>query len=200
MHRYLPPGVEEGTPITDSLSNAQPLAVDGPAARGDADGAEGVETSPFEKYDPLLHVGISSGTRTRSGRAKKKEVLAIRFVKKYVQYAKSKPAPVLTKGAADHIVTVYAELRNEATGAGVRRVCAIIYGVVNCFAYSHQDVTAYSSNIGDTHPSRDCSCESSPLTQSYRRRCQGGRSNPPLRPLQGSCQTQENEKEQEATS
>lgn len=127
MHRYLPPGVEEGTPITDSLSNAQPLAVDGPAARGDVDGAEGVETSPFEKYDPLLHVGISSGTRTRSGRTKKKEVLAIRFVKKYVQYAKSKPAPVLTKGAADHIVTVYAELRNEATEAGVRRVCLIIH-------------------------------------------------------------------------
>jgi DNA replication licensing factor MCM3 len=128
MHRYLPPGVEEGTPITDSLSSAQPLSVEDPASRSGLDANEGVEVSPFEKYDPLLHVGIGSGTgtgmssRTRSGKPKKKEVLAIRFVKKYVQYAKSKPAPALTKGAAEFIVTVYADLRNEATEAGVRRV------------------------------------------------------------------------------
>jgi hypothetical protein len=30
---------------------------------------------------------------------------------------------VLTKGAADYIVSVYADLRNEATEAGIRRVC-----------------------------------------------------------------------------
>jgi len=33
-------------------------------------------------------------------------------VKKYIQYAKSKPPPVLTKGAADYIVQVYASFRN----------------------------------------------------------------------------------------
>jgi DNA replication licensing factor MCM3 len=122
MHRYLPPGVEEGTPITDSLSNAQPLVVEGPAAKAAADALDGADASPFEKYDPLLHVGIASGSRSRGGKGKKKEVLAIKFVKKYVQYAKSKPAPVLTKGAADYIVTVYADLRNEGTEAGIRRV------------------------------------------------------------------------------
>lgn len=121
MHRYLPAGVEEGTPITDSLSSAQPLSVDGPA-RTAADDDAAADTSPFEKFDPLLHVGIGTGTTTRRGKDKKKEVLAIKFVKKYVQYAKSKPAPVLTKGAADHIVAVYTDLRNEATDAGVRRV------------------------------------------------------------------------------
>jgi DNA replication licensing factor MCM3 len=127
MHRYLPPGVEEGTPVTDSLSSAQPLSVDGPARHGPGaqDDDLAADSSPFEKFDPLLHVGIGSESTGRSTRSKekKKEVLSIKFVKKYVQYAKSKPAPVLTKGAADYIVSVYADLRNEATEAGIRRVC-----------------------------------------------------------------------------
>ncbi|KAI0639086.1 ATP dependent DNA helicase [Trametes polyzona] len=111
MHRYLPPGVEEGTPVVDSLT--QQLSVDGPNVAGE-DADEG-EPSPFEKYDPLLHVGIGgpSSSSTRRGKQKKHEVLSIAFVKKYIQYAKSKPSPVLTKGAADHIVNVYATLRNE---------------------------------------------------------------------------------------
>ncbi|KAG6837868.1 MCM DNA helicase complex subunit [Arthromyces matolae] len=114
-HRYLPPGVEEGTPCHDILD--QPLSVDGPnvATEGDA-----VDTNPFEKFDPLLHIGMvkpPSGRATRSSKKKekKKEILSIPFIKKYIQYAKSKPAPVLTKGAADHIVQVYASLRNVDT-------------------------------------------------------------------------------------
>jgi len=35
------------------------------------------------------------------------------FIKKYIQYAKDRPPPVLTKGAADLIVNFYATLRNE---------------------------------------------------------------------------------------
>ncbi|KDQ54871.1 hypothetical protein JAAARDRAFT_196259 [Jaapia argillacea MUCL 33604] len=118
MHRYLPPGVEEGTPIHDSLS--QPLSVDGPGSHV-TDG-EGVDTSPFEKYDPLLHVGITASTSTRSRKKeKKKEVLSIAFVKKYIQYAKAKPAPVLTKAAADWIISVYARLRNDHQVGNARK-------------------------------------------------------------------------------
>ncbi|KAE9401976.1 ATP dependent DNA helicase [Gymnopus androsaceus JB14] len=119
MHRYLPPGVEEGTPSQDILS--QPLAVEGPGVASN----EEPDASPFQKYDPLLHVGIGStsgGRQTRSKTSKKKpEVLTISFVKKYIQYAKSKPAPVLTKGAADYIVQVYAGLRNEDMESNQRR-------------------------------------------------------------------------------
>ncbi|KAI0047817.1 MCM-domain-containing protein [Auriscalpium vulgare] len=113
MHRFLPPGVEEGTPVHDAL--AQPLAIDGPAAPHDADAAA-ADTSPFEKFDPLLHVGL----RARAGR-QKKEVLSVAFIKKYIQYAKSKPAPVLSKGAADWIVGVYAELRNDGEKGNEKR-------------------------------------------------------------------------------
>ncbi|KAH7883866.1 MCM2/3/5 family-domain-containing protein [Phlebopus sp. FC_14] len=114
MHRYLPPGLEEGTPIHDNLT--QPLAIEGPGVPS-IEGDTGAESSPFEKYDPLLHVGFTAAkSRTRRGKQVKIEVLSIGFVKKYIQYAKSKPAPVLTNGAANHIVNVYANLRNEDEG------------------------------------------------------------------------------------
>lgn len=121
MHRYLPPGVEEGTPVRDNLS--QPLAVEGPGvpptdpdAGGGGGGTNG-DTSPFEKYDPLLHVGFTaSRSRTRRGKQIKVEVLSIAFVKKYIQYTRSRPVPVLTNGAANHIVNLYANLRNEEEG------------------------------------------------------------------------------------
>lgn len=119
IHRYLPPGIEEGTPVPDTLS--QPLSIDGPATTLGA-GEEG-EASPFEKYDPLLHVGVvGAKSSTRRGKEVQKEVLSVAFVKKYIQYAKSKPAPVLTKGAADHIVRLYAELRNEGQEGNQKRV------------------------------------------------------------------------------
>src|ERR1700733_12606417 len=57
IHRYLPPGVEEGTPYHDSLS--QPLSVDGPGVATEGDSAD---PSPFEKFDPLLHIGIADSS------------------------------------------------------------------------------------------------------------------------------------------
>lgn len=118
IHRYLPPGVEEGTPYQDSLS--QPLSVDGPGVSAEGDAAD---LSPFEKFDPLLHIGIADSSRrqTRSN-TKMKKILSNTFIKKYIQYAKSKPAPTLTKGAADHIVNVYASLRNEVMVGNRKKV------------------------------------------------------------------------------
>ena len=104
LHRYLQPGVEEGTPAHDNLT--QLLSIDGPANEDTS--AEAEEVSPWEKYDPLLHVGIKT-----TGKNKTPEILSIAFVKKFIQYAKSKPFPVLTKGAAEWITNVYANLRNE---------------------------------------------------------------------------------------
>ncbi|KAF8528057.1 ATP dependent DNA helicase [Hysterangium stoloniferum] len=122
MHRYIQQGVEEGVPAADSLD--QPLSIDHP----DPSGEGSVEdTSPFEKYDPLLHGGLGAAaqsgrsSRSKSAANKKKEVLSITFVKKYIQYAKARPAPVLTKGAADWIVHVYSRLRNEESEGNNKR-------------------------------------------------------------------------------
>ena len=105
-----------GTPPPDSLS--QLLAVDNPSH---AANVVAQETNPFEKYDPLLHAGVAMGSSRRS-KKKNMEVLSLAFVKKYIQYAKARPAPVLTKGAADWIVSVYSALRNDEIDANNRRV------------------------------------------------------------------------------
>jgi DNA replication licensing factor MCM3 len=111
-----------GTPPPDNLS--QPLAVDNPSH---AANAVTQETNPFEKYDPLLHAGVTMNTSRRSKKSKM-EVLSLVFVKKYIQYAKARPAPVLTKGAADWIVSVYSGLRNDEIDANNRRVGFSITG------------------------------------------------------------------------
>jgi DNA replication licensing factor MCM3 len=56
------------------------------------------------------------------GANKRREVLSIAFVKKYIQYTKSRCHPVLTKGAADHIVNVYSGLRNDDLASNQKRV------------------------------------------------------------------------------
>lgn len=123
MHRYLPPGVEEGIPVQDSLS--QPLSIDHPTAdvRETADIGE---SDVWEKYDPLLHIGVSGRlSKTRAGTAHKKQILNVGFIKKYIQYAKSKPAPQLTQGAADYIVQVYADVRNASEEGNAKRASSL---------------------------------------------------------------------------
>ncbi|KAL7421554.1 MCM DNA helicase complex subunit [Cryptotrichosporon argae] len=112
MHRYLQPGVEEGTPAVENIQ--QHLDVG-----GDVEESRSTETPVFEKFNPLLHGGVTA--TTGRGANKRKEVLAIAFVKKYIQYAKSRIHPVLTKGAADHIVSVYAALRNDDLAGNQKR-------------------------------------------------------------------------------
>nr|ASF90234.1 hypothetical protein SPAR07403 [Bartheletia paradoxa] len=111
MHRYLQPGVEEGTPAVDNLE--QNLDVGGDVEESRA------ETSVFEKFNPLLHGGVT--LTTGRGANKRKEVLSIAFVKKYIQYAKNRVKPALTKGAADWIVNVYAALRNDDLASNQKR-------------------------------------------------------------------------------
>jgi DNA replication licensing factor MCM3 len=119
MHRYLPPGVEEGTPTFDN--SAQSLNVADPT-QADAD-HEPQEVSPFEKFDPLLHIGVTKSlSSTRRGKEKKMELLSIAFIKKYIQYAKDRSPPALTKGAADLIVNFYATLRNEDSERNLKKV------------------------------------------------------------------------------
>jgi len=113
MHRYVQPGQPVGVPAKDSLD--QVLDVGGASEAAEA--AEAPEDeSPFEKYNPLLHVGIDSG---------RAEVLSMTFLKKYLQYAKSRVAPVLSPGAAAWISNVYANLRNDEQGGNVRRTAPL---------------------------------------------------------------------------
>ena len=104
MHRYRQPGTEEGAPVREQLN--QTLGV-GLEEEADANKPSDV----YEKYNVMLHAGVT--VTVGRGSARRVEVLSIPFIKKYIQYAKSRIKPVLTKGAADYVVSVYSALRND---------------------------------------------------------------------------------------
>lgn len=114
MHRYLQPGLEEGEPQKDSLD--QNLAVGGNDDAEQDDSAPRDE-GPWEKYNPLLHAGITAS----SSKSSEKQVLSLAFIKKYIAYAKSRVSPVLTKGASEWIVSVYSTLRNDELAGNQRK-------------------------------------------------------------------------------
>lgn len=104
MHRYRQPGTEEGAPVREQLN--QTLGV-GLEEEADANKPSDV----YEKYNVMLHAGVT--VTVGRGSARRVEVLSIPFIKKYIQYAKSRIKPILTKGAADYVVQVYSALRND---------------------------------------------------------------------------------------
>jgi DNA replication licensing factor MCM3 len=113
MHRYRQPGTEEGAPVREGAQQMLGVGLE------DDNVDSGRPTPVFEKYDRMLHSGVS--VTTGRGRKKEPEIFTIAFVKKYIQYAKTRIKPVLTKGAADHIVATYSALRNDELEGSQRR-------------------------------------------------------------------------------
>jgi DNA replication licensing factor MCM3 len=116
MHRYRQTGTEEGAPVRDQ--GVQSLGV-GLDENEDAS----KPTEVYEKFNPMLHSGVT--VQVGRGHARRTEVISIPFIKKYIQYAKNRVRPVLTKGAADHCVSVYSALRNDEVEGNTRRTNAI---------------------------------------------------------------------------
>ncbi|KAH3176824.1 MCM DNA helicase complex subunit [Aspergillus fumigatus] len=114
MHRYRQPGTEEGAPVREDLN--QTLGV------GLEDNQDSNQpTEVYEKFNVMLHAGMANSSRKGKGI----EILSIPFIKKYIQYSKSRIKPVLTKGAADHIVATYSALRNDELSGNQRRTSPI---------------------------------------------------------------------------
>ena len=112
MHRYRQPGTEEGAPVREQQSETLGVGLED---EQDANRP----TTVYEKFNIMLHAGVTVTSSRGSGR--KIEVLSIPFIKKYIQYAKSRIKPVLTKGAADHIVATYSALRNDELEGNQRK-------------------------------------------------------------------------------
>ncbi|KAI4855590.1 DNA replication licensing factor mcm3 [Aureobasidium sp. EXF-8846] len=112
MHRYRQPGTEEGAPVREQAT--QSLGV-GLEEEADADKTSEV----YEKFNVMLHAGVTVTVGRGSGR--KVEVLSIPFIKKYIQYAKSRVKPILTSGAANHIIATYSSLRNDEIESNQRK-------------------------------------------------------------------------------
>ncbi|PGH16832.1 hypothetical protein AJ79_01476 [Helicocarpus griseus UAMH5409] len=111
MHRYRNPGEEEGTPVREQVNNSLGVGLE-------ENQDTNRPTEVYEKFNVMLHAGV---TATGRGSNKKVEVVSIPFIKKYIQYAKSRIKPVLTKGAADHIVATYSALRNDELSGNQRK-------------------------------------------------------------------------------
>jgi DNA replication licensing factor MCM3 len=112
MHRYRQPGTEEGAPVREQLN--QTLGV-GLEEEGEANKPSEV----YEKFNAMLHAGVT--ITVGRGTNRRVEVLSIPFIKKYIQYAKSRIKPILTKGAADHIISAYSALRNDEMEGNQRK-------------------------------------------------------------------------------
>jgi DNA replication licensing factor MCM3 len=112
MHRFRQPGTEEGAPVRET--GAQTLGV------GQETGTDlNKPTEVYEKFNAMLHAGVT--VTVGRGSARRTEVISIPFIKKYIQYSKQRIKPTLTKGAADHIVSVYSALRNDEMEGNQRR-------------------------------------------------------------------------------
>lgn len=112
MHRYRQPGTEEGAPVREQQNQTLGVGVED---EGDANKPSEV----YEKFNAMLHAGVT--VTVGRGSQRRVEVLSIPFIKKYIQYAKSRIKPILTKGAADHIVAAYSALRNDEMEGNQRK-------------------------------------------------------------------------------
>ncbi|KAI9031368.1 MCM2/3/5 family-domain-containing protein [Hyaloraphidium curvatum] len=99
MHRFQPPRLDPGVPITEN--NIQNLY-------DDADDTANGEHEVYEKYNRLLH-----GNLKQTSKDKKKVLLTLLFLKKYLHYAKNRIKPTLTSGAVGVINECYVNLRTE---------------------------------------------------------------------------------------
>ncbi|KNE58792.1 hypothetical protein AMAG_04343 [Allomyces macrogynus ATCC 38327] len=105
MHRYLPPGVEEGQPLPATADDQYQFLDDAPK-----------DVPVFEKTQasqpPTASASSTRSMRTRRG-ANKGEVLSMGFLKKFIHYAKSRIKPTLTPDACETITEAYTRFRNE---------------------------------------------------------------------------------------
>jgi DNA replication licensing factor MCM3 len=112
MHRYRQPGTEEGAPVREQ--GTQSLGVSA-SNQNETQGP----TDVYQKYDAMLHSGVT--ITSGRGANKKPEILSIPFMKKYIQYAKTRIKPLLTQEASDRIADIYVGLRNDEMEGNQRR-------------------------------------------------------------------------------
>lgn len=113
MHRFILPGMAEGEPVRERSAVS--------LATGTDTVAEDLDQPVFEKFNSLLHAGVAS----RATKGTSPTILSIPFLKKYIQYAKQRVKPVLTKNASDYIVKKYSDLRNSDPSSNEKRTAPV---------------------------------------------------------------------------
>ncbi|KAF7915378.1 hypothetical protein EAE99_010151 [Botrytis elliptica] len=116
MHRYRDPQTEEGAPVREQAHQTLGVGVEQEADANQV-------TPVYEKYNEMLHAGVT--VTTGRGSHRRVEVLSIPFMKKYIQYAKTRVKPVLTQEASDRISEIYVALRNDDMQGNQRKTNAM---------------------------------------------------------------------------
>lgn len=113
MHSYRDPALEEGEPVRETSQQSLGVGIQ------DDSNTANKPTEVYEKFNPVLHAGMT----VKSGRGRNKQItpISMPFIKKYIQYAKSRIKPILSKAASEYIVNAYAGLRNDDMQANIRR-------------------------------------------------------------------------------
>ena len=117
MHQYRQPGTEEGAPVREQ--GEQMLGV-GLETQADAN----QPTEVYEKFNMMLHAGVNIAVH-RGKKNMDKQVISIPFIKKYIQYAKSRIKPIITTEASNHICDTFTNLRNDEMEGNQRRTSPI---------------------------------------------------------------------------
>ena len=112
MHRYRQPGMEEGAPVRENAQQSLNVAL-----HSQTDSQRPTEV--YEKFDEMIHSGVTF--TSGRGANKKPMVLSIPFMKKYIEYAKTRIQPVLTQSASDRIADIYVGLRNDEMEGNQRK-------------------------------------------------------------------------------
>ena len=112
MHQYRQPGTEEGAPVREQANQTLSVGVQ-------EEGNSKQTTDVWEKYNVVLH----SGMTVKSGRGKTAAItpISMAFIRKYIQYAKSRCKPVLTQEASNYVISAYSNLRNDDINVNTRR-------------------------------------------------------------------------------
>jgi DNA replication licensing factor MCM3 len=115
MHSYRQPGTEEGAPVRETQNQTLGIGIEDTTTANKT-------TEIYEKYNPVIHAGLEP-RRDRRGRMTKDPVtpISMAFIKKYIQYSKTRCKPQLTKEASDYVVKAYSDLRNNEMQIGQRR-------------------------------------------------------------------------------
>lgn len=117
MHRFVAPGLAEGEPVRERGNVSLAAGMDD----AENDAAATAEQPVFEKFNALLHAGIAG----RAAKSASPSIVSIPFLKKYIQYAKQRIRPVLTKKASDYIVATYSGLRNGDPAENNKRTAPV---------------------------------------------------------------------------
>ena len=108
MHRYIPPGLPEGCPIPENaLFDSEDEETEDPSHTSTANN----EASIFQRrYNSTQRAEDEDEMEIDEA---EQQLLTIQFIKKYLHYARTSCKPVLTKAAADLIVSAYTEFRQK---------------------------------------------------------------------------------------